>query len=296
MRVGNVYEGLAKGYATEYVQKKADHSCIQDWIESPQKTQAFNKFVLASQMENEGRILEQMAPLIHPPFSKPFIPYPWSKNFKSVSAQLVSAAPETDVFEVSDDDRAQYSERSVFLNNLLYVATQKELDATMHTVANMSHHTIMRLLQRGVASKDTLEEQVGVVMSVARDLAHIFQWASMSQRESHDFMIPYSGGALAMRTLKVRPMVKSPYHDDHWVFSVRTFLDRSMLKPADHERMAGLEVSKEGHMTLSWLGQSRQMRRGLLKEADVNHLKGWLKANARPSKSRQVVSDDTDQF
>ncbi len=61
-------------------------------------------------MKNEGRVLEQMAPLINPPFSNPFIPCPWINLFKSVSAQLVSAAPETDVFDVSNDDRSQYSE------------------------------------------------------------------------------------------------------------------------------------------------------------------------------------------
>lgn len=283
-------EGLSKGYATAYVQQQADHSCIQEWIDSPRRQQAFNKFVLSSQMEREGKVLEQMAPLFASPFSKPFIPVPWNKTVKSVAVQLVTAAPETEVLEVTQGDQKLYTERSIFLNNLFYLRTKEDCDATLMTVANMSHHTIFRLLQRGLADKVSLDRKIWVLMSIARDLAQIFSLTSLSQQESFDFLIPHQNGALVARTLKATPKVRNSYQGDQWVFSLRTYLEEGMLKPDDRERMAGMDISEDGNISLSWLGQTRDMQRGVLLEADVEHLKGWLKANARPSRSNTITA------
>ena len=108
---------------------------------------------------------------------------------------------------------------------------------------------------------------------------------SLSQNESFNFLIPYQNGALVARTLKATPEVRNSYQGDQWVFSLRTFLEEGMLKPEYRERMAGMDISEDGTMSLCWFGQTREMRRGMLLEADVQHLKGWLQANARPSKS-----------
>lgn len=230
--------------------------------------------------------MEAMAPLVRPPFSAPFVPTPWSDRIKSVSAQLVSAAPETEVFHADQNDELDFSERSVFLNDLLYTATEENVQSSLLTVANMSHHTITRLLQRGIANEESLDYFVSLSMGIARDLAQIFCFTSLERDGAFDFLIPFMGGALVARTMNVSPGIAKSYQGDRWVFSLRTFLEDSMLKPNDRERMAGMSVTADGAMQLNWLGQSREIQRGILLEADVNHIKGWLKANARPSRSR----------
>lgn len=282
-------EGLAKSYAAAFLQKQPDHISVRDWLESPRRAQAFNKFVLSSQMEKEGRVLEAISPLICPPFSEAFIPYPWSKSFKSVGAQLVSAAPETEVFHRDEGDELDYHEKSIFLNNLLYTATSENVGSSLLTVANMGYHTIVRMLQRGIADEKSLDYVVWLSMAVARDLAQIFSLTSLEQHGAYEFVIPFMGGAFFARTMKVSPGISKSYQGDRWVFSLRTFYSESMLKPDHLERMAGMNIEKDGSMRLHWLGQTREMQRGLLQEADVNHLKSWLQANARPSRRKSAV-------
>lgn len=282
-------EGVAKGYATAFVQKQPDHRSVRDWLESPRRAQAWKKFVLSSQMEKEGRILEAISPLICPPFTDIFIPHPWSALLKSVGAQLISAAPETEVFHPDTIDELAYCEKSVFLNNLLYTATSEKVDSHLLTVANMSHHTIRRMLERGIADEKSLDYIVWIAMAVARDLAQIFGLTSLEQHGAYDFIIPFMGGAFFAETRNVSPGINRSYQGDRWVFSLRTFYCESMLKPDHLERTAGMNIEKDGTMRLRWLGQSREMQRGMLQEADVNHLKSWLQANARPSRRKSAV-------
>ncbi len=282
-------EGLARGYATAFLQEQADHISILHWIESPRRAQAFKKFALSSQMENEGRALEVISPLICPPFSKAFIPHPWSKSFKSVAAQLISAAPESEVFQENESGELDYYEKSIFLNNLLYTATSENVEDTLLTVANMSHHTIRRMLERGIADKKSLNYIVRISLAVARDLAQIFGLTSLDQQGAYEFIIPFMGGAFFAETRKVSPGLNKSYQGDRWVFSLRTFYGEDMLKPGHRERMAGMNIEKDGIMRLLWLGQTREMQRGVLQEADVQHLKSWLQANARPTRRNAAV-------
>ncbi len=281
-----MYEGLAKGYATAFVRQQTDHGAIRAWLESPRRPQAFKKFALSSQLGHEGRIIETMTPLVCPPFHKVFVPAPWSKLVKSVGAHLVTAAPETEVFRSDQVDELDFDERSVFLNNLFYIATKESVDSTLLTVANMSHHTITRLLQRGLADEQNLDYFVWLSMAIARDLAQIFGLTSLKQDEAYDFLIPFMGGAFVARTMKVSPGIEKSYQGDRWVFSLRTFLEEGMLKAGDHERIAGMDIESDGTMQLRWLGRTREMQRGIMREDDVNHIKGWLQANARPSRPR----------
>lgn len=282
-------DGLAKGYATAFVQKQPDHRSVRDWLEGPRRAQAWKKFALSSQMEKEGRILETISQLICPPFTDIFIPHPWSALLKSVGAQLISAAPETEVFHPDTIDELDYCEKSVFLNNLLYTATSEKVDSHLLTVANMSHHTIRRMLERGIADEKSLDYIVWISMAVARDLAQIFGLTSLEQHGAYDFIITFMGGAFFAETRNVSPGINRSYQGDRWVFSLRTFYCESMLKPDHLERMAGMNIEKDGTMRLRWLGQSWEMQRGLLQEADVNHLKSWLQANARPSRRKSAV-------
>ena len=283
-------EGRAKGYATAYMQQQAEHSSIRDWLVSPLKQQAFNKFVLTAQMGREGKVLEHMAPLFPAPFSKPFIPHSWNERLKTVAVQIVTASPETEVIEVSQEDQKLYTERSVFLSNLLYLKSEDDCDATLITAANISHHTITRLLQRGHLDKNSLNSRISLLMSITRDLAQIFSMTSLDQSESYNFLIPYKNGALVARTLKAAPETRVLYQGDQWIFSLRTFLEERMLKPRDRERMSGMEILEDGSMLLSWLGRTREMRRGILLEADFEHVSGWLKANARPHSLETVIA------
>jgi len=282
-------EGLARGYATAFLQEKTDHISILEWLESPRPEQAFNKFALSSQMENEGRVLEIISPLICPPFSKAFIPHPWSKLLKSVATQLISAAPESEVF-IDESGQLDYYEKSIFLNNLLYTAISENVEATLLTVANMSHHTIRRMLERGIADEKSLDYVVRISLAVARDLAQIFGMTSLEQNGAYEFIIPFMGGAFFAETRRVSPGLKKSYQGDQWVFSLRTFYGEGMLKPDHRERMAGMNIEKDGTMWLRWLRQTREMQRGVLQEADVQHLKSWLQANARPTRRNSAYS------
>ena len=147
----------------------------------------------------------------------------------------------------------------------------------------------VRLLQRGLADEKSLDGIVWLSMSIARDLGQIFGLTSLKQDGAFDFLIPFMGGAFVARTRNVSPGIEKSYQGDQWVLSLRTFLEEGMLKPSEHERMAGLNIEEDGTMRLRWLGQTREMQRGIMHEADVNHIRGWLQANARPSKPRSGV-------
>lgn len=279
-------EDIAKGYAAAFVRQQVDHSAIREWLESPRRSQAFKKFTLASQMEHEGRILETVAPLLCPPFGNPFVPASWNSFTKMVAAQLITAAPETEIFHASQSEILDFTEKSVFLNNIMYMNTAGKVNSSLMTVANICHHALTRLLQRRVSSEISLEYLVWISLAIARDLAQIFSLTSLDRESAFDFLIPFMGGALVARTMNVSPGIEQSYQGDRWVFSLRTFLEDGMLKASDQERMAGLSIEEDGTMRLRWLGQTREMQRGIMREADLNHIKGWLQANARPSRQK----------
>jgi len=280
-------EGRAKGCAAAYMRKQADHKIIGDWLESPLRQQAFNKFVLTTQMKTDEHVVKHMAPFFPPDFSKPFLSIPWTEKHKTVAVHIITVSPETDMIEVNEEEQKIYNEKSIFLSNLIYFKSEDTCDATLLTEANVSHHTITRLLQRGKFYEMSFGRDISVLLQIARDLSQIFKdttifkESTLDQSVSYDFLIPYQDGALVARTLKATPKVRSQYQGDQWIFSLRTFLGKEMLKPKHHERMAGLEISKNGDVLLKWLGETREMRRGMLMGADFKHVKGWLKANAR---------------
>lgn len=145
------------------------------------------------------------------------------------------------------------------------------------------------MLERGIADAKSLNYVVWLSMAVVRDLAQIFAWTSLEEDGAYDFIIPFMGGAFFARTMKVSPGISKSYQGDRWVFSLRTFYEKGMLKPDHLERMAGMNIEDDGTMRLRWLGKTREMQRGLLKESDVQHLKSWLQANARPTMRKSAV-------
>ena len=274
-------ESMARGYATAYIQKQANHGLIQKWVESVPRKQIFDKFIHLSKNEPGEKVLEHMAPLFPACFGNPFMPHVWSETRKTIVTQIITKAPETRIVEVDRENTKTYLEKSVFINNIIYSRFKDNCDETLFTAANISHHAIRRLLERSHLDKDCLEVEIQRLLSILRDLAQVFTMTSLDKDKSHNFFISYKKGALVARTLKVVPKTGNSYQGDLWVFSIRTFLDENKLQINHRERMPGMEVVEGGKIILSGLGSTREMTRGMLSKEDLEHVRRWIKGSGR---------------
>ncbi|QEU07427.1 hypothetical protein FOB51_05040 [Paracoccus yeei] len=95
---------------------------------------------------------------------------------------------------------------------------------------------------------------------------------------TYDMLMPHGDGALVLRTLRVNAAAKSFFPDPMPVFSIRTYLERSMLGPRDLERMAGFRVSRDATVSVE----------------DSRHILAWLQGNAEETDPRRrlVISQE----
>lgn len=268
-----MYDKLARGYATAYIQSIEDHGSLMGWADSSRRELSSESFAQSSLSKKPGRVLKRLSPFVRPPFSRLFIPK-WDKQFKSASAHLITAAPETEVFDILEVNQPLYQERAVFLTNLIFSSEGGRCETSILTTANMSHHTLTRLLERDLATPDTLAEHVGQILQITRDFAQLFDQTSLDQEKTYSFLIPYREGALPAVTMRVQPTVKDLYQGNLSVLSLRTYLDGDKLTEVDRERMGGFKTSK------------------ISSYEDFSYNKRWMEGNARPFTLMAAAADE----
>ena len=95
---------------------------------------------------------------------------------------------------------------------------------------------------------------------------------------TYDLIVPYDDGGLIVRTLRINTSVKSLFSDPMPIFSVRTYLDASMLAARDRERMASFRLSRDP----------------IVSAEDSRHILAWIQGNAEETDPRRrlLVAQD----
>ncbi|WP_226629900.1 hypothetical protein [Alloyangia pacifica] len=259
-----MYHKLARGYATAYLSKKRPYATVESWFESPRMQRSLDVFEESARSKKPGRCEKRLAPILRPAFLNPMV-CSWTKPLKLVMAETVGSAHECDIFSLGETEAPLYQERSIFFSNLFLSKKADLCRIDLVTSANISHHAITRLLEREVATPDTLHLDILCTLSIARSLAMTYSFTSLDKDRAHAFLVPYFGGALPIATMRVRAGRHSS--DEHIpVMSVRTYLGPDMLRPEHHERMGGYEAAMSGY---SEINGSKSFTR-------------WMEVNARP--------------
>ena len=81
-----MYEKLARGYATAYINSLQDYGRLVDWFEDSRMTKALDAFERSSFSKKPGRVLKRLTPHLHPPVRQPKI-CSWTRRFKAISTR-----------------------------------------------------------------------------------------------------------------------------------------------------------------------------------------------------------------
>ena len=271
-----MYKRLAEGHATKFIQDRPDLSVITDWLNSPRREAALSAFQYSVPSKKPGRVIERVSKNVRPAFGAVHLAQ-WDKVMKAVFAVRIASARETDVFAMNDDEEKAFSERSVFLADLLCVWRAGESGSHINIAANISHHAISRLMERGASTPETIKADVLQILQKARSLRTLLSsglehnLTKLKDHMSYDMLMPHGDGALVLRTLRVNATAKSFFPDPMPVFSVRTYLESSMLGPRELERMAGFRVSRDATVSAE----------------DARHILAWIQGNAEETEPRR---------
>ena len=262
-----MYERLARGHATAYIDGLQDYSTLVNWLDGPRLARATNAFEKSSFAKKPGRVLKRMTPPLRPCFGQPYIRY-WSRNTKAVSAKGIASTTENHVFRLPEDTRPLYSERAVFMTDILFTQRFDRIRAGVMTSASISRHAIARLVERGAVDPEDMVKDIFVVLDYCATFAERTIFTEVDHTVMQSFMLPFLDGALVAVFMDMDPARTHKGEDRHRVLSVRTWLSDEMLSEVDLERMAGLE----------------DVTRTLFRapEAGVRDFQRWLEANARP--------------
>ncbi|MEQ9243867.1 hypothetical protein [Roseovarius indicus] len=264
-----MYEKLASGYATKFVQEHPDLGVVTTWMGSPKSRDAVSAFRSSVLSKKPGRVASRLSKLVRPAFKSVQVAQ-WDKSMKAVFAVRLLSSDETDVLDINIDERKFFSERSVVLSDLVFTARSGECSEQLSVSANISHHALSRLLERGAATPETLKTDVLEVLQQVRALRNLLSLGinhgltKINDETTYDIILPYKKGGLVVRTVRIGAEKRSFFSSPLPVFSIRTYLDETKLRAREHERMAGFRLS----------------RASMLSREDVEYTLAWLQGNA----------------
>ena len=164
-----MYSRLADGHASKFIQDRPDLGVITEWLSSPRRFAAVSAFRESVPSKKPGRVLERLAKNVRPAFGGLHLAQ-WDTEMKSVFSVRLASARETDVFAMTVEEQKTFSERSVILADLLFFARGQECSVDINIAANISHHAISRLLERGASTPETLKSDVLKILQQVRAL------------------------------------------------------------------------------------------------------------------------------
>ena len=260
-----MYKKLADGYARKFIQDCPDLSLITNWLSSPRSHVATMAFQDSVGKKKPGRVIERIIKHVRPAFGLLKVAQ-WDKEMKAVFSVRLASAVETDVFDMTLDEEKAFSEPSVILSDLIFFARAQECSCDINIAANISHHCISRLLERGASSPETVKGDILAILQQVRALRSFLSTGiehnltKLKDGVTYDFIIPYKGGGLVIRSISINTEAKSFFPGRMPIFSVRTFLNEAMLNTRHRERMAGFSLSRDpfvsttdAHHTLAWI-------------------------------------------
>tara|TARA_B100000378_G_scaffold221790_1_gene185249 strand:+ start:3210 stop:3932 length:723 start_codon:yes stop_codon:yes gene_type:complete len=223
-----------------------------------------------------GRVVKRVSKHVSPAFDVVHLAQ-WDKVMKAVFAVRLASVRETDVFDMHADEEKVFSERSVIISDLLMLSKGGDFSAKINISANISHHAISRLLERGASNPELIENDVLEILQQARSLRDFLSsglnhsLTKLKDGMTYDLIVPYRDGALILRTLRINATQQSFFSSPMPVFSVRTYLDNSMLSDRQHARMEGFRLSRDP----------------LISNEDCQRTLAWLQKNAEETDPRR---------
>ena len=280
-----MFKSLAKGHATKFIQERPDLAVITDWLNSRSRASAISAFRASANSKKPGRVVERISRHVRPAFGRVRLAQ-WDKEMKAVFSVRLASVRETDVFAMTIEEHKAFSERSVIISDLLFFTRGQECSTNINIAANISHHAIARLLERGASTPETIKADVLMILQDVRALRNFLSsgvehsLTKLKGEMTYDLIVPYGEGGLIVRTLRINTSVKSFFPDPMPIFSVRTYLDASMLATRDRERMAGFRLSCDP----------------IVSAEDSRHILAWIQGNAAETdpRRRMLVEQDPD--
>ena len=234
-----MYEKLARGHATAYFNGLQDFGRIVDWSAGPRSTKAVDAFERSILSKKPGRVLNRLAPFVRPQFGKMKIEK-WMRQNKAIAATGLASKAENRLLLLPDDTRPLYSERAVFLTDLLLLQDCEEIEVNLRTPSFISHHAIVRLVERGGVSPTTLSQDILVILEYCGAIAYRILDTVTDHSAMMSFMLPFKAGALVAVFMDMDPAQVNSGFKRLRALSVRTWLDAGKLSDLDKERMGGL--------------------------------------------------------
>ena len=262
-----MYEKLARGHATAYINNLQDYRQLLNWLDGSGGAKAIDAFECSSFSKKPGRVLKRLTPLLRPHFHGLKI-YKWTRQLKGIAAMGVASSAENRVFRLPDDTRPLYSERAVFLSDLLLAQRDDMINYNIITRSSISHHAIARLVERGGVSPTNMTEDIVFILLFCRTVATMTLATPIDHSAMMSFMLPFKEGALVAVLMDMNPAQMQEANERGCVLSVRTWLDSGKLSDLDLERMGGLDGLKN-------------VMKGDYGAVDESFLR-WIEGNARP--------------
>ena len=274
-----MYEKLARGHATAYINSLQDYGRFLDWMEGPRSMKVVDVLERSSLSKKPGRILKRLTPLVHPQFGQMKIEK-WTRQSKGITAMGLASSAENRVFRLPADTRPLYSERAVFMVHLLLGQKCREIAFRMMTRSSISHHAIARLVEREGVSPTSLSKDIEFILQICGSVALMAKDTAIDHSAMMSFMLPFRRGALVAVFMDMDPSQAHKGQESDRVWSVRTWLDADKLSDLDRERMGGFEELMND-TTEYEVGEEPFLR--------------WIEGNVRPWKFSDSTLGDQGQ-
>ena len=101
-----MYEKLARGHATAYINSLQDYGRFLDWVEGPRSMKVVDVLERSSLSKKPGRVLKRLSPLLRPQFGQMKIEK-WTRQVKGITAMGLASSAENRVFRLPADTGLQ---------------------------------------------------------------------------------------------------------------------------------------------------------------------------------------------
>ena len=117
----------------------------------------------------------------------------------------LASSAESRVFRLPADTRPLYSERTVFMANLLLGQKYGEIAVGLMTRSSISHHAIARLVEREGVSPTSLSKDIEYILYFCGTVVYRAQDTAVAHRAMMSFLLPFRQGALVAVFMDIDP-------------------------------------------------------------------------------------------